>query len=456
MYKLFWDETVRIIRQTITPEEFNMWFDPIAYSSSEKGKIELKVPSEFFRDQVTDKYLGLMGKTFENLAGSKVSFSFVICRKTEESNYRKASDIIEGSSVKGAKEQPAEKLNHPDLKNEFTFENFVVGSNNDFAYNAALAISRSPGKSYNPFFIYGGVGLGKTHLLHALGNEIYKNFPNKKIILITAENFTNEFISSINLKKPTSFKNKYRNADILLIDDIHFFQDKPGVQEELFNTFNALYDAKKQMVFTCDRPPSELKNLTPRMQSRFSMGLIIDLRMPDYETKLAIMRNKAAMQKAVIEDAVLDLICRNINTSIRDLESALTNIIAYAELLKKPVTVETASTMLAYRFVDKKQGNLSVDTIIRTVSEYFNVSSSDIRGKKRTKKIVMPRHISMYITRNMTELSTSEIGNEFGGRDHTSVIHALQKVEAELKMDMTLETVIQKIEGKIRETVGKG
>lgn len=454
MYKPFWDQTLITIKQTISPEEYNMWFVPVSYASTENNKITLNVPSEFFRDQITDKYLKLIENTFEDLAGKKISFSFVINKKNnEEKDYRKASEILDKVKLSDGSELVAKK-SHPDLKEEFNFDSFVVGPSNDYAYNAAVAISSAPGKQYNPFFIYGGVGLGKTHLLHAIGNSVYEKFPNKKIILITAENFTNEFISSINSKKTSSFKNKYRNADVLLIDDIHFFQDKQGVQEELFNTFNALYDAKKQMVFTSDRPPSELKNLTPRMQSRFQMGLTIDLKMPNYETKMAIMRSKAAAIKINVEDGVLELICKNINTSIRDLESALLNVAAYSKMLKKDVTTAIASDILSYLFMDKKQGNLSVDTIIRAVAEYFNISASDIRGKKRTKKIVMPRHISMYITRDMTELSTSEIGNEFGGRDHTSVIHALQKVEAEMKMDMTLETVIQKIEDKLSKNVG--
>lgn len=456
MYKPFWDQTLIMIKQTITPEEFNMWFVPVSYASTENNKIILNVPSEFFRDQITDKYLKLIEKTFENLSGKQITFSFAISRKNnEEKDYRKASEILDRTRMPDGSELTARK-GHPALNEKFNFENFVVGPSNDYAYNAAVAISSSPGNQYNPFFIYGGVGLGKTHLLHAIGNAVYNRFSNKKIIVITAENFTNEFISSLHSQKINAFKNKYRNADVLLIDDIHFFQDKQGVQEELFNTFNALYDSRKQMVFTCDRPPSELKNLTPRMQSRFQMGLIIDLKMPDYETKLAILRNKVADLNIDVEDGVLDLICRNINTSIRDLESALVNVAAYSNILKKRVTTETAVDILSYLFMDKKQGNLSVDTIIRAVAEYFNVSSSDIRGKKRTKKLVTPRHISMYITRDLTELSVSEIGNEFGGRDHTSVIYALQKVEAEMKMDTTLDTIIQKIEDDLSKDVVKG
>lgn len=447
MYKIFWEEMLAQIKKEISIEEFNMWFNPIKYVASEKEKLLLSVPSNFFKDQVKQRYLEKLENKLKEISGTQIEIVLTINKKEVP---------LSGSEEESAKKKvKKENKNHPTLRSDYTFYNFVIGSNNDFAANAAQAIAKNPGKAYNPFLIYGGVGLGKTHLLQAIGNEIYNSFDNKKIVFSTAEEFTNEFIESIKQKKPNTFKNKYRSVDVLLIDDIHFFQGKTETQEELFNTFNALHDSKKQMVFTCDRPPSELKNFTDRMRSRFNQGLIVDLRAPDFETRFAILKKKTESLKLDIDNKILELISKNITTNIRDLESALTKIIAYSELVKKKITIEIAQIQLSYLFADKSMGNLPVDTIIKTVAEYFNISSNDIKGKKRTKNIAFPRQIAMYIIRNLTELSTSEIGNEIGGRDHTTVIYAIQKVEDSIKFDPVIETVIQKIEANIREITGK-
>ena len=275
------------------------------------------------------------------------------------------------------------------------------------------------------------------------------------MVYVTAEKFTNEFIAVLGQKpKMAAFKNKYRGVDVLLIDDIHFFQGKEGVQEELFNTFNALYEVNRQIVFTCDRHPSELKNLTERMKSRFMSGLNADLKLPDFETRMAILKKKCSRLNVSIKDEVLEFISKNVTTSVRDLESALTKIVAYSDLIRREVTLDVAKEQLSY-LTATKQENVSIDRIIKAVAEYFNISSGDIRGRKRTKNIAWPRQIAMYIINHLGEYSMNEIGNEFG-KDHTTVIYAIQKVEDSIKSNPTLEPVIQKIEASLKDASEKG
>ena len=288
--------------------------------------------------------------------------------------------------------------------------------------------------------------------MQSIGNAIHKNRPEMKIVYIPAETFINDFIESINTKKQTHFKNKYRNADILLIDDIHDLQDKKGTQEELFHTFNALYDANKQMVFTCDRPPSELKNFADRLKNRFVRGLNVDLHPPNYETRYAILRKKLEDRNVVISDEILELISQNINTNIRDLEAALTSIVAYAELVQKEISPEIARQQLKQFFSSPIQTNITIDKIQKQVAEYFNVTLSDLKGKKRTKQITFPRQIAMYIIREITDFSTTEIGLEFGGRDHTTVMHSCQRIEDRIKTDSTIEPTLQELIRSIKET----
>ena len=343
------------------------------------------------------------------------------------------------------------KRPHPQLKQEYNFERFVRGDNNDFAYMASYAISKNPGKAYNPCMIYGGVGLGKTHLLQAIGNLSYKEFENIKIAYVTAETFTNEFILSIKENTIHRFKNKYRSGDMLLIDDVHFLPGKVETQEELFHTFNALYDANKQMIFTCDRPVSELKKLSDRLRSRFERGLNVDLQPPNYETRIAILTKKIEEQNIEIPDAVIELICQNIKTNVRDLEKALTKLIAYAELVNRTISLEIAQRQLKDFFTDSDYRNVTIDLIQRTVAEYFALSSNDLKGKRRSKAIVFPRQVAMYISRDLTEYSTTEVGLEFGGRDHTTVMHACQRIEDRMKTDATLSPTIQHLIRTIKE-----
>lgn len=296
-----------------------------------------------------------------------------------------------------------------------------------------------------------GVGLGKTHLIQSIGNYILDNFEGMKVEYVTAEEFTNEFVLLLKEGQIHKFKNKYRKVDVLLIDDIHFLGNKMSTQEELFHTFNALYDYNKQIVFTSDRPASELKNITDRLLSRFKRGLNVDLQPPSYETRLAILKHKTETMNITIDDEILDLICKNVTSNVRDLEAALKKITAYAELLNKKITIEIAREQLKDEFTNPKQGNITMDLIQRVVADYFNLSHNDLRGKKRTKAITFPRQIAMYITREITEYSTTEVGVEFGGRDHTTVMHACQRIDSKLKSDPSLEPIIQRLIRIIKE-----
>ena len=341
------------------------------------------------------------------------------------------------------------------INTAYQFDSFVVGDNSAFAYNATMAIAKNPGVSYNPCLIYGGVGLGKTHLIQSIGNYIQDNTPELQVVYVTAEMFTNEFIQAIGEEKTPQFRNKYRKADVLLIDDIHFLQKKASTQEEMFHVFNNLFEANKQLVFTCDRPITELQDIADRLKNRFSRGINVDLQPPDFETRLAILKRKCDNQVCHISMDVLEYIARNVNTNVRDLEASLTKLIAYSNLLNKEITLDIAQEQLKGHYSLAKDQSLSIDSIIKTVASYFNISSYDIKGKKRTKSVVLPRQIAMYIARTITDFSTTEIGYEFGGRDHTTVMHSFQKIEALTKSDVAVNNSVQHLIRQVQNNKGQ-
>jgi chromosomal replication initiator protein len=453
-YEVFWKETINQFRNELSEQEFTMWFN-LEYLSAAEYEIFLGVPSSFYKDQVKQRYQARIEDKLKELMGKEVAVSFEV--KPKRQNDEKPESAIEQmSDEKPARnsfpERPKtiEKSNHLQLRKDYIFDSYVIGDNNSFASNAAFAIARNPGTAYNPFLIYGGVGLGKTHLMQAIGNQIYAT-SESKVIYITAESFTNEFIQAIRDNKTAVFKNKYRYVDVLLIDDIHFLQKKLETQEELFHTFNALYDANKQMVFTCDRPVSELKNLSDRLRSRFERGLNVDLQPPNYETRFAILKKKIEGSGTNIPDEVIALVSKNVSTNIRDLEAALTKLKAYADLVRKPITVETAQQQLKDVFASPRQTNMSLEIIQRVVAEYFSLSVNDLKSKKKTQNIVFPRQLAMFIAREITEYSTTEVGQAFGGRDHTTVMHACQKIEDKIRSDPTLDSTIQSLIRMIKE-----
>jgi len=451
-YEVFWKEAIKQIQEETSEQEFLMWFRNMQYLASNDSQIVVAVPSTFYKDQVGQRYQRLIeGKVFE-LSGHKIAIAFKIQQKQPDKPSPR-SPAAEREREKPAPQRKGKK-SHPQLNTEYNFERFVRGENNDFAYMASFAIARNPGKAYNPCMIYGGVGLGKTHLLQAIGNSAYQEFDDTKIVYVTAETFTNEFILAIKENTSHRFKNKYRSVDMLLIDDVHFLPGKVETQEELFHTFNALYDANKQMVFTSDRPVSELKKLSDRLRSRFERGLNVDLQPPNFETRIAILTKKLEEKKVVFPEEVVELICQNIKTNVRDLEKALTKLIAYAELVNKTITLEIAERQLKDFFTDHDQKNVTIDVVQRIVAEYFGLSLNDMKGKKRSKAIAFPRQLAMYITRELTEYSTTEVGLEFGGRDHTTVMHACQRIEDRIKTDPTLTPAIQHLTRGIKEYRG--
>jgi chromosomal replication initiator protein len=455
-YEIFWKETMNQIKSELNEQEFTMWFN-LEYLSAAEHEISLGVPSSFYKDQVKQRYQAYIEDKLKELLGKNVSISFEVKPKKQhddkpisDSPSAEVSNRLSEKNPVPEKPKVPNKENHPQLRKDYIFDSYVIGDNNSFASNAALAIGRNPGTAYNPFLIYGGVGLGKTHLMQAIGNHVYQN-SNMKIIYITAESFTNEFIQAIRDNSTAAFKNRYRFVDVLLIDDIHFLQKKLETQEELFHTFNALYDANKQMVFTCDRPVSELKNLSDRLRSRFERGLNVDLQPPNYETRFAILKKKIEAEDTDIPDEVVALVSKNVSTNIRDLEAALTKLTAYAKLVGKPITVETAQQQLKDVFASPRQTNMSLEIIQRVVAEYFSLSVNDLKSKKKTQNIVFPRQLSMFIAREITEYSTTEVGQAFGGRDHTTVMHACQKIEDKIRSDPTLDSTIQSLIRMIKE-----
>lgn len=451
-YSIFWDEALSQIQEDFIANsketEFAMWINNIKYVDSKEQILVVSVPSSFLKDQIYSRgYVSLIENKLKELSGQDLHLEFVTNGispvKSNTPTVQKPVEQKKEFTLSQNKETIKIQKNSQ-LREDYTFDSFVMGDNNSFAYNAARAISANPGRAYNPVLIYGGVGLGKTHLMQAIGNEILERDPNSKVIFISAENFTNEFVSSLSDKNSAQkFKSKYRSADVLLIDDIHFLQNKDGTQEELFYTYEAMYNSFKQIVFTCDRPISELKNLTERLRSRFERGLNVDLQPPKYETRRAILEKKIQTQGKQIPSEVIDLIAKNVETNVRDLESCLTKIIAYMDLVESNITLETAQQQLRNVFSSPKQANISIDVIQRVVADYFNISLSDLKGKKRTRNITLPRQLAMFIIRELTEFSTTEVGVEFGGRDHTTVMHSCQKIEEVLRSDSTLEATLQ-------------
>jgi len=361
-------------------------------------------------------------------------------------------------NTKRIQDANSEKRAKANLTSRYTFDAFVQGSNSTFAYNAANVIAKNPGINYNPCLIYGGVGLGKTHLLQSIGNYIIDHDPRLRVVYVTAEMFTNEFIDSLKTKNTVDFKNKFRKANVLLVDDIHFLSGKASTQEELFYTFDNLYESKRQMVFTCDRPIAELKDITDRLKSRFKRGLNVDLQPPQYETKFAILKKKCEEQRTMLPDDILDYLCNSINTNVRDLEAALLKLTAYSSLLHEHMTLEKAKKLTGIMpssiGPNEMTRSITVDDIIKVTAEHFKVAPYDLKGKKRTKSFVIPRQIAMFLAREMTAFSTTEIGSDFG-RDHTTVMHAIERIENKVNTDLELKKTVDKIKIEAIAYLGK-
>jgi chromosomal replication initiator protein len=453
-YEAFWNEARDRIRDAITTQEYDTWLRNMEYSDSDSGVIKLAVPSTFHRDQVAQRFQPALERELSELSAQPVKLALVVANggsyRAVPVNGAPRPQRLAPAEVAPAVEPPAH-VPHSQLNPDYTFERLVEGESNSLALNAAVAIAKNPGRAYNPCLVYGGVGLGKTHLLQAVGNAVHLSLPDLKVVYVTVETFTNEFIQSIKEKTGHRFKNRYRSADLLLIDDIQFLQGKVETQQELFHTFNALYDANKQMVFSSDRPVSELMNLPDRLINRFERGLNVDLQPPTYETRIAIVTRKIEERGLSLDNGIVELICRNIRSNVRDLEKALTKLAAYTELMERIITQPIAQRELQEFFAKPEHLSITIDGIQRVVADYFSLTPADLKGKKRTKAIAFPRQVAMYVSRTLTNCSTTEVGLEFGGRDHTTVMHGCQRITERLKTDATLEPTLQKIMNSLRQ-----
>lgn len=457
-YKDFFEEAIKQIREEMNAnnqsDEFTLWFN-MDYVEDTLSQITVSVSSEFMWIQMNSKkYVQRLEDKINELTGQQISITHIVKNKQTVSVPKKEPlpetetkptitepEIIHPIEKKSEPTENSHKK-HPQLNENFTFETFVPGENSIYAYNASISAAKNPGKAYNPILIYGGVGLGKTHLMQALGNFIYSNNDKPKIAYTSAENFTNEFTASLKNQTIDNFKKKYRSLDVLLLDDIQFLEGKEGTQEELFHTFNSIYDKNGQIVFTSDRPIKELKGFTERISSRFSRGLNVDLQPPNYENRLAIIQKKLELLHKSIPQDVIEYIAKNCQTNVRDIESCITKSIGFAELVGKPLTVEIAQNQLRDTINDPYSGTITIENIQKVVAEHYNVSVADLKSKKKDRKFVIPRQISIFICCSLTEYSTTEIGNEFGGRDHTTIMHARDKVESLLKTDSSMNSTV--------------
>lgn len=442
-----WEKTLYIIKPELTEVSFNTWIKTIEPISLEGNRIILGVPNIFTMDILIARYATLISNAIKQITSNKYEISFVVPQ--EDAPVVKAEQPRSESNTIST--TTPDKLSSTNLNPKYTFDTFVIGNSNRFAHAASVAVAESPAKAYNPLFIYGGVGLGKTHLMHAIGHFILQNNPNAKVVYVSSETFTNELINSIRDDRNVEFRNRYRTIDVLLVDDIQFIAGKERTQEEFFHTFNALHESNKQIIISSDRPPKEIPTLEDRLRSRFEWGLITDIQAPDLETRIAILRKKAQMENIEVPNEIMVHIAKKIQSNIRELEGALIRIVAYSSLTNSEITLELASEALKELFSAKAR-LLNVDLIKETISSKFNIKMEDFNSKKRTRAISYPRQIAMYLSRELTDLSLPKIGEEFGGRDHTTVMHAHGKITNDIKED---EDIRDRINNIIKELKGE-
>ena len=422
---------------------FDTWLAPIQYVSSSDDTMFLEVPNAFFLEWIKDRYLEDMESLLQAIAGRFINIVLQpgILRPLEPTSKavsRKKQKKVIPVSSKATSSLPLNPL--------FNFDSFVVGSNNRLAHSAATAVAQAPGKAYNPLFIYGGVGLGKTHLMQAIGHFVKQKDALKKVVYITCEEFTNLLINAIQKGNMIEFRNAFRTIDTLLIDDIQFLGNKERTQEEFFHTFNTLYDSHKQIVLSSDKPPKEISNMAERLVSRFEWGLSADLQPPDFETRVAILRKKAENNGIKISETIIDFIAETIKSNIRTLQGALIRVDSYSRFNHVPLDIDIAKEAIQDLIKHETTNRVNIDSIQNVIAEYFSITITDLKGKKRPRYIVLPRQIAMYLSRKHTDASLPEIGKFFGGRDHTTVIHAYRKIETNIDKDDRLRANITKLE----------
>jgi chromosomal replication initiator protein len=437
-----WQKTLDILKTELSEPSFNTWLKKTKAVTKYNNTFVIAVPNGFAKDWLESRYANLIKNTLQLVTSEELEVSFVLPQANGEIDYlpkeRNKSDQYINS--KGNNNKTISNFNP-----KYTFESFVVGNSNRFAHAASLAVAETPSKAYNPLFIYGGVGLGKTPLMHAIGQYVFLNNPHTKVIYVSSEKFTNELINSIRENKTVQFRNNYRNMDVLLIDDIQFLAGKESTQEEFFHTFNTLYEANKQIIISSDRPPKEIPTLEDRLRSRFEWGLITDIQPPDLETRIAILRKKAQLENINVHNDVLVYIANKIQSNIRELEGALIRVVAYSSLTGKEVVPELVQEALKDILPENKPKEISIELIQQAIADHFHIKMEDFKAKKRTRAIAYPRQIAMYLARELTDCSLPKIGEEFGGRDHTTVLHAYEKISQERSQDANLNRTITEI-----------
>lgn len=432
-----WQYILTEMKQKVSKPSYDTWLSETKAQAISNNVFTVLVPNEFIRNWLEKKYTNIIQQLLSEITGTDLQVHFVIEEQVD-------SDIDMGVNAALEGKKKVEKREQPNMLNpKYTFETFVVGATNRFAHAAALAVAEAPAKSYNPLFIYGGVGLGKTHLMHAIAHYVQQYHPEKNVIYLSSEKFTNEFINSIMENKAEVFRNKYRNVDILLIDDIQFLAGKEQTQEEFFHTFNTLHEENKQIIITSDRQPKEIPTLEERLRSRFEWGLITDISPPDLETRIAILSKKARAEGLDdISNDVMHYIANQIDTNIRELEGALIRVIAYASLTNSDIDVQLAADALKSIMKNREPEKITIEKIQAYIAENYAVSIDDLLSKKRTQAIAFPRQIAMYLSRELTDNSLPKIGEAFGGRDHTTVIHAHRKIGEQVETDLSFASEI--------------
>lgn len=458
-----WQNALGELEVTLSKANFQTWFKSTFLIDFKKGIFTIGVPSFFYQDFLQKHYLkdiqkALQHQTEEPVLGIKFK---VATPPPGQANFPSSTKVI-NTPVDNPKPKaapaPSKNIqiltNNTTLNDHYTFGEFIVGSNNQLAHAAALAVASKPGELYNPLYIYGDSGLGKTHLMQAIGHAFLDKNPDKSVLYVSTETFINDFINAVESGhgRAKDFKDRYRNVDLLLIDDIQFLSNKEGTQDEFFHTFNHLHQNKKQVVLTSDRPPKDIKGLEIRLKTRFEGGMVTDITIPDLETREAILRHKAKKQNILVDNDVINYIAKNIQSSIRELEGALTRVIATCELVGTDITIEKATEILS-GFIAEKKRVITPDLIIREVHKYYRIPIEDLLGKRRNKEVVLPRQITMYLLRHEANLSYPEIGREMGGKDHSTMIHGCNKVEADISTNKRVKDDITFIKEKIYSSV---
>jgi chromosomal replication initiator protein len=436
-----WNSGLSQIEERIGNNITELWFRPIKLSQVKEHTITLEIPNRFFKDWIEDNYPDIVNETIGGILGYPVTVRYKVAEKVDPDVKR--MDM----RLESRRQKLASRGIH--LNPKYTFENFVIGPSNQFAHAAAKAVAEAPGRAYNPLFIYGGVGLGKTHLITAIGNAVIDKKHDISVIFVSAEQFTNEVVSAIRHEKMGELKEKYRNVDLLLLDDIHFIANKTQTQEEFFHTFNAIYERQKQIVISSDRPPKEIGAVTDRLRSRFSMGLIADIQPPELETKVAILHKKAELEKIVIPQDVAYYLASRVRSNIRELEGCLIRLGAQASLTGTQISVDMAKNIL-HDLIEEDEKPITTDQIQKVVSDHFALKVMDMKARKRTKEIALPRQIAMYLSKQLTSLSLSDIGKNFGGKDHATVIYACKQIEDKRTKDEVLNRLIENLIRKLK------